>query len=163
MKESRFSSLGCSQTEQAPSKCPVFTAGSSSRTTQEFQMKSCFVFFSSLLFTHWWHREELSSYTVKKQAQCSGNINNRGLGLNQQPSDKLIDKSCCTKVLFWHQSQMRICRESNKGPGNRKTTWVPLKACHRLCKSSNLTGRQGVEMEAGADKVLTMMVSAEHH
>lgn len=40
---------------------------------------------------------------------------------------------------------------------------VPLKARHGLCRRAKRTGRQGVEREAGADKVLTMMVSAEHH
>lgn len=57
---------------------------------------------------------------------------------------------------------MGTCGESNMGPGRRITTTVPLKALHRLCKRTERTGRQGVEMEAGADKVLTMMVSAEY-
>lgn len=62
-----------------------------------------------------------------------------------------------------HLSATGTCRGSNEGPGKRITTMVPLKARHRLCRRTKRTGRRGVEREAGADKVLMMMVSAEHH
>lgn len=62
-----------------------------------------------------------------------------------------------------HLSLRVTGRWSNEGPGKRITTMVPLKARHRLCRRTKRTGRRGVEREAGADKVLTMMVSAEHH
>lgn len=46
-------------------KCPVFAAGSSSRPTQEFQMKSCWVFFS-LSYSHTGGTERSRHHTQSK-------------------------------------------------------------------------------------------------